>query len=186
MDVLAIHQAIASPRCSPLDGFRANVNLRFVAAYETLNERGLMPRIFNYAGAVLIRRTWRDGDRDLQRPVNPEDIRRVGTALRNGWLLTFPQGTTTPQAPVRKGTAHIIREHMPVVVPILLDGFDRAFSKKGFEAIEKGVDLVVKFGAPLAIRADDTIERILEILTAATSAGSPVWNPQAVPASGSR
>lgn len=171
MDVLAVHQAIGGPRCRPFDGRHANLNLRFVAAFETLNERGLLPRVFNYTGAVLIRRTWRDGDRDTQRPVDPGDIERVGEALRRGWLLTFPQGTTTPGAPVRKGTAHIIREHMPVVVPILLEGFDQAFDKKGFRCVAKGIDLAVRFGAPLAIKADDTIDSVVEILTAAISPG---------------
>ena len=56
MDVLAIHHALTSSRCTPLDGFRANLNVRFVAAVETLSERGLFPRIFKYTGAVTIRR----------------------------------------------------------------------------------------------------------------------------------
>lgn len=171
MDVLAIHHAIAGPRCSPFDGFRANLNVRFVAAVETLNERGLIPRVFNYTGAVPIRRTWREGDKETKRAVDPADLHRIGAALRRGWLITFPQGTTTAGAPVRKGTAHIIREHRPIVVPIILNGFDRAFSRKGFRRIASGIDLAVRFGAPLAIKADDTVERIVEILTAATSPG---------------
>jgi len=165
MDVLAIHHAIAGPRCSPLDGFRANLNVRFVAAVETLNNRGLVPKIFNYTGAVPIRRTWRTGERDVKRAVDPGDVQRIGAALRRGWLITFPQGTTTPGAPVRKGAAHIIREHMPVVVPVSLEGFDRAFSKKGFRRIASGVDLMVRFGTPLAIKADDTVDHITDLLT---------------------
>jgi len=172
MDVLAIHSAIANERCTPLDGFRHNLDVRFVAAFETLNDRGLAPRIFNYAGAVLIRRSWRDGDRDVQRPVDPADIRRVTDALRRGWLITFPTGTTTAGAPVRKGTAHIIRECRPVVVPVLLEGFDRAFHRQGFRPISRGVDLVVRFGAPLAIRPEASVDRIVEILTEALS-GDP-------------
>ncbi len=173
MDVLAIHHAIASQRCSPFDGFRANLNVGFVAAVETLNDRGLVPRVFNYTGAVTIRRTWREGDRDVKRAVDPGDLERIGAALRRGWLITFPQGTTTPGAPIRKGTAHIIREHQPIVVPILLRGFDRAFSKKGFRRIASGVDLSVRFGAPLSIAAGDSVERIVEILTAALVPGAP-------------
>ncbi|HYC57254.1 MAG TPA: lysophospholipid acyltransferase family protein [Candidatus Binatia bacterium] len=169
MDVLAIHHAIAGPRCSPLDGFRANLNVRFVAAVETLNNRGLIPKIFNYTGAVPIRRTWRAGDQDVKRSVDAGDLNRIGAALRRGWLITFPQGTTTPGAPVRKGTAHIIREHRPCVVPVSLDGFDQAFSKKGFRRIASGVDLAVRFSAPLVIHADDTIDHIVEMLTEATA-----------------
>lgn len=173
IDVLAIHHAIAGPRCSPLDGFRANLNLRFIAAVETLNDRGWIPRIFNYTGAVTIRRTWREGDRDVQRSVDPGDLERIGAAIKRGWLLTFPQGTTTTGAPVRKGTAHIIRQHMPVVVPVMLGGFDQAFERKGLRRIASGIDLVVRFGAPLAIRADDTVERVVEVLTTALAPEAP-------------
>ncbi|MCB9567704.1 MAG: 1-acyl-sn-glycerol-3-phosphate acyltransferase [Myxococcales bacterium] len=165
IDVLAIHQAIVGPRCAMLDGFRANLDLRFVAAAETLNDRGWAPKIFNYTGAVLVRRTWREAGQDIQRPVQAEDIVRIGDALRRGWLLTFPQGTTTPGAPVRKGTAHIIREHRPVVVPVHLEGLDRAFDRKGLRRIASGVDLLVRFGAPLAITGDESVEEIVEALT---------------------
>jgi 1-acyl-sn-glycerol-3-phosphate acyltransferase len=175
MDVLAIHHAIAGDRCSPLDGFRANLDVGFVAAFETLNERGLVPRLFNYTGAVLVRRTWREGERDVTRPIDPADLARIGEALRRGWLITFPQGTTTPGAPVRKGTAHLIREHRPIVVPVRLEGFDRAFDRRGFRRIGRGVALAVRFDAPLRIGAEDSVERIVEILTAAIA---PPERPQ--------
>jgi 1-acyl-sn-glycerol-3-phosphate acyltransferase len=167
MDVLGIHHAIAGARCSPFDGFRANLDVGFIAAFETLNERGLIPRLFNYTGAVLVRRTWRDGERDVKRPVDPADLARIGDALGRGWLITFPQGTTTPGSPVRKGTAHIIREYHPIVVPVTVGGFDRAFDRKGFRRTARGLPLSVRFGAPLAIGDDDSVERIVEILTEA-------------------
>jgi 1-acyl-sn-glycerol-3-phosphate acyltransferase len=167
IDVLAIHHAIAGERCSPLDGFRANLDVGFIAAFETLNERGLVPRLFNYCGAVLVRRTWREGEREVKRPIDPGDLERIGDALRRGWLITFPQGTTTPGAPVRKGTAHLIREHRPIVMPVKVDGFDQAFDRKGLRRIGRGVALSVRFGAPLRIGPDDSIERIVEILTEA-------------------
>jgi 1-acyl-sn-glycerol-3-phosphate acyltransferase len=165
IDVLAIHHAIAGERCSPLDGFRANLDVGFIAAFETLNERGLVPRLFNYCGAVLVRRTWREGEREVKRPIDPADLERIGDALRRGWLITFPQGTTTPGAPVRKGTAHLIREHRPIVVPLRVEGFDRAFDRRGLRRIGRGVDLSVRFGAPLEIGPDDSVDRIVEILT---------------------
>ena len=168
IDVLAIHQAIAGPRCRVLDGFRANTNLRFIAAAETLNDRGWAPKIFNYTGAVLVRRTWREAGRDIKRPVQRDDVARIGDALRRGWLLTFPQGTTTPGAPVRKGTAHIIREHRPIVVPVHLAGFDRAFARKGLRRIAKDVDLLVRFGAPLALTGDEPVAEIVDMITRAT------------------
>jgi 1-acyl-sn-glycerol-3-phosphate acyltransferase len=174
MDVLAIHQGMAASRCRPWDGFRANLNVRFVAAVETLNDRGLVPRIFKYTGAVLIRRTWKDGVQHVQRAVDPGDLQRIGAALRRGWLITFPQGTTKAGAPVRKGTAHIIREHGPIVIPVWLEGFDRAFDQKGFRGIARGVELGVRFGAPLKFRADETVEGIVEALTLAVS---PIASP---------
>ena len=167
VDVLAIHHAIAGGRCSPFDGFRANLDVGFIAAFETLNERGLVPRLFNYCGAVLVRRTWREGDREVKRPIDPADLERIGEALRRGWLITFPQGTTTPGAPVRKGTAHLIREHHPIVVPVRVDGFDRAFDRKGLRRIGRDIPLSVRFGAPLEIGPDASVERIIEILTEA-------------------
>lgn len=170
IDVLALHHAIAGDRCSPMDGFRANLDAGFIAAFETLNERGLLPRLFKYCGAVLIRRTWREGDRAVNRPIDPADLDRIGEALSRGWLITFPTGTTTPGAPVRKGTAHLIREYRPIVVPVRIDGFDRAFARKGLRRIGSGVALSVRFGAPLKIDPEDTVEKIVELLAEAIAA----------------
>ena len=72
---------------------------------------------------------------------------------------------STPGAPVRKGTAHIIREYQPVVVPITLSGFDRAFERKGLRRIGRDVELKIRFDRPLTIEPDDSVERIHEILT---------------------
>jgi 1-acyl-sn-glycerol-3-phosphate acyltransferase len=167
IDVFAIHHAIAAERCSPLGGFRAKSDCDFIAAFETLHERGVLPRLFARCGAVLVRRSWRDGERDVKRPVDPADLERIGAALRRGWLITFPQGTTTPGAPVRKGTAHLIREYGPIVVPVRVDGFDRAFERKGLRRIGRNVRLSVRFGAPLDIKPEDSVDRIVEVLTAA-------------------
>ena len=38
------------------------------------------------------------------------DIEKVGTGLKGGWVLTYPQGTTTPGAPGRIGCAQIVKE----------------------------------------------------------------------------
>lgn len=173
IDVLAIHHALAGPRCSPLDGFRANLDVAFVAAFETLNQRGLLPRLFNHTGAIAVKRTWRQGDQAVQRPVDPSDLAKIGDALHKGWLITFPQGTTAPGAPVRRGTAHLIREHHPIVVPVRLAGFDRAFAKKGLTRIGRGVPLSVRFGAPLAIAADDSVDTIVAKLTEALAPVAP-------------
>jgi hypothetical protein len=47
----------------------------------------------------------------------------------------FPQGTTKSFC-LFKGTAHIIKEHRPIVVPIV-DGFRRSFDKKGLRMKRK-------------------------------------------------
>ena len=84
-----------------------------------------------YAGSVSIERTWRNSGKDINRPVKMSDISNIGVALDDGWLITFPQGTTKPFKPIRKGTAHIIKKFEPVVIPIVIDGFRAHLIKKG-------------------------------------------------------
>ncbi|MCB0473201.1 MAG: 1-acyl-sn-glycerol-3-phosphate acyltransferase, partial [Flavobacteriaceae bacterium] len=57
----------------------------------------------------------------------------IGKALDDGWVITFPQGTTTPFKPIRRGTAFIIKEYQPIVIPVVIDGFRRSFDKKGLQ-----------------------------------------------------
>ena len=52
-------------------------------------------------------------------------------------------------------------------MPVKVDGFDRAFDRKGLRRIGRDVALSVRFGAPLRIGPDDSIERIVEILSEA-------------------
>ena len=113
------------------------LNIYFIAAKETM-KAGLLPRILAYAGSISIERTWRDSGKDVQRQVKMSDISNIGRALDDGWVITFPQGTTTPFKPLRKGTAHIIKKYKPVVVPIVIDGFRRSFDKKGLLIKKKG------------------------------------------------
>ena len=68
------------------------------------------------------------------------DTENIRIALEDGWVITFPQGTTTPFKPIRRGTAHIIKTYKPVVVPIVIDGFRRSFDKcQGTETFLKTV-----------------------------------------------
>ena len=106
------------------------LNIYYVAARETMRS-GLLPRILSYAGSIPIERTWREGGKDIKRDVNISDITNISMALKDGWVITFPQGTTTPFKPLRKGTAHLIKQYKPLVVPIVIDGFRRSFDKKG-------------------------------------------------------
>ena len=138
--------------------FRPKVRIYFIAARETM-KAGLLPKVFIYAGGILVTRTWREKGKDVNRERDKTDANNVSRALEDGWVITFPQGTTTPFMKGRKGTAHIIKENQPIVVPVVIDGFRRAFDKKGLLIKKKGVDISIKFKAPLEIdyQASDSI-----------------------------
>jgi len=138
------------------------LNIYYVAAKETMRE-GLLPRILSYVGAITVERTWRDKGKDVQREVNPNDTENIRIALEDGWVITFPQGTTKSFKPVRKGTAHIIKQHKPIVVPIVIDGFRRSFDKKGLRLKKKGILQSFIIKEPLQIDYEnDTIDQIVE------------------------
>ena len=126
------------------------LNIYFIAALETMSA-GILPKLFAYAGSVSIKRTWREAGKKVDRGVDPRDIKKIFTAIENGWVITFPQGTTTPFVNGRKGTAHIIKETKPIVIPVVVDGFRRAFDKKGLIMKKKGVNLNIRFKEPLDI-----------------------------------
>ena len=90
------------------------------------------------------------------------DTIKIDEALQKSWVITFPQGTTKPFAPGRKGTAHIIKQNKPVVVPVVINGFWRAFNKKGLQFKKKGSLLSVRFKEPLDLDYNDTVENILD------------------------
>ena len=130
--------------------WRPKLNMYYVAALETM-KAGLLPKIFAYTGSVSIERTWRNAGKNINRKVKISDIQNIGIALKDGWVITFPQGTTKPFSPVRRGTAHIIKTYKPVVVPIVIDGFRRAYDKKGLLIKKKGVQQSMTFKEPLEI-----------------------------------
>ena len=126
-------------------------NIYYIAAKETMSS-GLIPKILSYTGAILVSRTWRSNGKNIKkRAVQNSDVENINKALKNGWLITFPQGTTTEWAPVRKGTAHIIKEQKPIVVPIVIDGFRKSFDKTGLKVLNKNVDLKMTIKNPLKI-----------------------------------
>jgi 1-acyl-sn-glycerol-3-phosphate acyltransferase len=138
------------------------LNIYYVAAKETM-KAGMIPRILAYAGSVSIERTWRESGKDVQRQVKMRDITNIGLALNDGWVITFPQGTTKPFKPVRKGTAHIIKHYKPVVVPIVIDGFRRSFDKKGLMIKKRGILQSMIIKKPLEFDYEkDTVENIME------------------------
>ena len=93
------------------------------------------------------------------------DISNIGKALNDGWVITFPQGTTTPWKPLRKGTAHIIKRYKPIVVPVVIDGFRRSFDKKGLHVKKKGILQSMVIKEPLEIDYEnESVESIIEKL----------------------
>ena len=141
--------------------WQPKLNIYYVAAKETM-KAGLLPRIMAYAGAVSIDRTWRSKGQDVNRQVKMSDISNIGKALDDGWLITFPQGTTTPFKPIRRGTAHIIKQHRPIVIPIVIDGFRRSFDKKGLRIKKKGILQSFIIKEPLVIDYDnDSVDDIV-------------------------
>jgi 1-acyl-sn-glycerol-3-phosphate acyltransferase len=136
-------------------------NVYYVAAEETM-KGSFLSRIFSLAGAITVKRTWRANGEEVQRNVDTADTSKINEALSDSWVITFPQGTTKPFAPGRKGTAHIIKQNKPIVVPVVINGFWRAFTKKGLSFKKKGSLLSVKFKEPLNIDYNDTVDNILE------------------------
>lgn len=142
------------------------LNIYYVAAKETM-QSGLLPRILSYVGAITVERTWRAGGKDVaeheKKEVNLNDTENIKIALEDGWVITFPQGTTKSFKPVRKGTAHIIKQHKPIVVPIVIDGFRRSFDKKGLRLKKKGILQSFTIKEPLVFDYDnESIEEIVE------------------------
>ena len=82
-----------------------------------------------------------------------------------GWVITFPQGTTTPFKPIRRGTAHIIRQNKPIVIPIVIDGFRRSFDKKGLMIKKRGILQSIVIKKPMEIDYEnDSVEDVVESL----------------------
>ncbi|MEQ6165964.1 lysophospholipid acyltransferase family protein [Ekhidna sp. MALMAid0563] len=168
-DVIAMFHAMFAALNGQVDSIddwsylkNPKVNVYYVAARETM-EKGLLAKVLALAGAVTVDRTWRKGDEMIKREVNPDDTKSIGMAIKDGWVVTFPQGTTRQGAPVRKGTAHIIKQHKPVVIPVRVDGFREAFDKTGIKRIKKGVTLSLKFGEPMDIDYEnETVEELVK------------------------
>lgn len=144
--------------------WRPKLNIYYVAAAETMR-KSLLTKVFAYVGSVSIERTWRAEGKDVNRQVKMSDISNIGKALDDGWVITFPQGTTTPWKPLRKGTAHIIKRYKPVVVPVVIDGFRRSFDKKGLLIKKKGILQSMVIKEPLEIDYEnESIDSIIEKL----------------------
>ncbi|MBE0423806.1 MAG: 1-acyl-sn-glycerol-3-phosphate acyltransferase [Lutibacter sp.] len=138
------------------------LNIYYVAAAETMKS-GLLPKIFAYVGSVSIDRTWRSAGENVNRQVKMSDISNIKKALDDGWVITFPQGTTKPFKPIRRGTAHIIKTCKPVVIPIVIDGFRRAYDKKGLLIKKRNVLQSMVIKKPIEIDYEnDTVDEIIK------------------------
>lgn len=141
-------------------------NVYYVAAEETMKANWLA-KLFTIGGAITVKRTWTGKGTEKRRGLDPSDTRKISRALEENWIIQFPQGTTTPFAPGRKGTAHLIKLHRPIVIPIIIDGFSKAFDKKGLKLKNRGTLLTVNFKECLNIDYDASVEEILDnVMTA--------------------
>jgi hypothetical protein len=167
-DVILMYHAFSAAKWGLKRGIRnplyllaPKLNVYYVAAAETMRS-GFLPKLFAYAGAITVQRTWREGGKSISREVNPKDQENISKALNSGWLVTFPQGTTKAFEKGRKGTAHIIKQNKPIVVPVTIDGFRRAFDKRGLKIKKPDSRLLMKFYEPLDIDYGADPEVILE------------------------
>jgi len=138
-------------------------NIYYVAAEETMKS-GFLPKVLALSGAVTINRTWRANGENVRRKVDRKEVENIDLALKDGWVITFPQGTTTPFAPGRKGTAFIIKKHNPIVVPIVIDGFRRSFDKKGLKQKKKKSTLKMTIKTPIQFDESQKIDDIMEVI----------------------
>jgi 1-acyl-sn-glycerol-3-phosphate acyltransferase len=120
----------------------------------------LITKILSYTGSILIKRTWRESGKEINRNRRVEDFDNIKRALNDGWVITFPRGTTDNSKPVRRGTAHIIKSTNPIVIPITINGFDEVFEKNSLKIKNRNKSFSLKFGNPLKFDYNESIESI--------------------------
>ncbi len=99
-----------------------NPILRFSAAEETMR-KNVLTSLLTKAGSVTFRRSFREGGKDVNRPVDLEGVAKLEQAIAEGWLLHFPAGTTQKGAPIRPGVAQLLHRAKAIAVPVRVDGF---------------------------------------------------------------
>ena len=137
-------------------------NLYYIASLETM-KKSIITKLLTYAGAVLVQRSWRDSGESVSRDIRSEDPDKIKLALKDGWVITFPRGTTDNSKPIRKGTAHIIKNNDPLIVPVNLIGFKDVFQRNGLKVINRKKFFSIEIMKPLQI--DMTKKSIEEITT---------------------
>lgn len=137
--------------------------VNYVAAEATM-KGSFISRLFLLAGGLTVKRTWNQESKEKRKGLDPSDTRKIYRALEKNWVITFPQGTTKPFAPGRRGTALIIKQVKPIVIPVVINGFWRAFNKKGLKFKKKSSLLSVTFKKPLQIDFEAPSDVILKQL----------------------
>ena len=138
---------------------KPNSNIYFIAALETM-KASLISKILSYARSILIKRTWREAGKEITRNIRSEDFDNIIKALNDGWVITFPRGTTDNSKPVRSGTAHIIKSTNPIVIPVKIDGFGDVFERNSLKIKNKTMPFSIKFGNALKFNDDESIKSI--------------------------
>lgn len=169
-DVMAMYHAFSchkngnSSIKNPFYLLAPKTKVYYIAAEETMKNSGFLARLFSYTGAVTVKRAWRHKGQDVQRSSDYRAPAKIKKALKSGWVITFPQGTTSHNAPIRKGAANIIKALDPIMVPVEIEGFNIAFDKKGLKYKKKGTALKIKFKQPMQFKRKKSSDEILEIL----------------------
>ena len=136
-------------------------NLYYIASLETM-KKSLVTKLLTYAGAVLVQRSWRESGEDVNREIRAEDPNKIRLALEDGWVITFPRGTTDNSKPVRKGTAHIIKDNNPTVIPVKISGFNEVFQRNGLKVINRKLPFSIEISKPIS---SDIYSRSIDDIT---------------------
>ncbi len=136
-------------------------NLYYIASFETM-KKSFTTKLLTYAGAVLVQRSWRESGEDVNREIRAEDPNNIKLALKDGWVITFPRGTTDNSKPVRKGTAYIIKENNPTIIPIKISGFNEVFQRNGLKVINRKLPFSIEICEPIS---DDVYSKSLDDIT---------------------
>ena len=160
--------------------------LRFSAAEETM-KKNLLTMLFTKAGGVIFKRSFREEGREVKRPVDLEGVARVEQAIRDGWLLHFPAGTTQPGAPLRKGVAQLLHRTRAVAVPVRVDGFRKLLLHKQLPGklfkscrlrLHPPLDLAAFYDAPYTpASGEEVVRRLSDLLGDPDPAAEPAPAP---------
>jgi 1-acyl-sn-glycerol-3-phosphate acyltransferase len=96
--------------------------VRFSAAEETMKQN-LLTKLMTLAGGVTFKRNFREAGQDVSRAVDMDGVARVEEAIKDGWLLHFPAGTTKKGAPLRGGVTRLLHNTRAVALPMRVEGF---------------------------------------------------------------